>query len=58
MEYNLRHLRGEGNGIYFTTYAADFKRDRLRPTYSNGIVNALRDRTTEILHRDSFDQHK
>ena len=43
MEYNLRYLRGEGNGIYFTTYTAAFDETDNDSVYSNGIVNARRD---------------
>ncbi|MBR6480329.1 MAG: hypothetical protein IKT12_01385, partial [Thermoguttaceae bacterium] len=43
MEYNLQYLRGEGNGIYFTTYTAAFEETDGGAGYSNGIVNARRD---------------
>ena len=43
MEYNLQYLRGEGNGIYFTTYTAAFDETDNDSVYSNGIVNARRD---------------
>lgn len=43
MEYNLQYLRGEGNGIYFTTYTANFTETDNDVVYSNGIVNAQRD---------------